>query len=221
MHTRQRASRYETLLTFCATLSLSGLLVAGCSSGQAGNAAVPLTPATGAPTSVDSFSAAREAGSVRGEVTAIEVFTDPGSQIHANADLAAYLLPGLSGDGVQCAEDALDPETILGLALEEARGRSPASSWNVLTGTMSEALWRCTRWASKQTARTVSAKWVRAPPQRLPRIPRRRSVPALESIYLARLDLAAPPTSPGIATEFLQAEFRCLVSPTTLRRPSP
>jgi len=41
----------------------------------------------------------------------------------------------------------------------------------------------------------------------------------LESIYLARLDLAAPPTSPDIANEFLRQNSGCLDAPTTTTSP--
>jgi hypothetical protein len=222
MHTRQRQSRLETLLTFRATLALSGLLVAGCSSGQAGNAAVPLPPPTGAPTSVESaVSATREAGSVRGEVTAIEVFADPASQIHTNADLTAYLLPGLAGDGVQCAEDALDPAAILAMPLTEGArtvtgiilecvDRDDVGSIVAMyaVGFQADGAERFPEVGPCAAAALApdSAKALRA---------------GLESIYLARLDLAAPPTSPDIANEFLQQNSGCLDAPTTTTSPIP
>ena len=217
MHTRPNASRYETLLTFCATLALSGLLVAGCSSGQAGNAAVPLTPPTGAPTSAESavLSATREAGSVRGEVTAIEVFADPASQIHTNTDLTAYLLPGLSGAGVQCAEDALDPAAILAMPVAEGA--------RAVTGIILECVDR------DDVGSIVAMYAVGFQADGAERFPEVGPCAAaalasdstkalrvgLESIYLARLDLSAPPTSPDIANEFLQQNSGCLDAPTT------
>ena len=216
MHTRHRSRRLETLLTLCATVALPVVLV-GCSSGQSGNAAVPLTSATGAPTSAGTAvsSATREAGPVRGEVTAIEVFADPASQIHTNADLAAYLLPGLSGDGVQCAEGALDPALILGMPLEE-RSRmvtgivlecvdrndvgSIVAMYAVGFQTDGAELFREVGPCAAAAFASDSTKALRV---------------GLESIYLARLDLAAPPTSPDIANELLRQNSGCLDAPTT------
>ena len=217
MHTRQRPGRLEILLACWATLALSGLLVAGCSAGQAGNAAVPLTAATEAPTSAwqTVLSATRQAGSVRGEVTAIEVFADPASQIHTTADLTAYLLPGLSGDGVQCAEDALDPAAILAMPLEEGSqtvtgiilecvDRDDVGSIVAMyaVGLQAEGAERFREVGPCAAAALASdsTKALRV---------------GLASIYLARLDLAAPPTSPDIANEFLQQNSGCLDAPTT------
>jgi hypothetical protein len=159
--------------------------------------------------------AGRPAGSVRGDAAAIEVFTDPGSQIHDNADLAAYLLPGLSGDGVHCAQDGLEPETIFGLSLEEAsrtvtgiilecidRGDVGSIVAMYAVGFQADGADRFREVGSCAAAAfaTDSTKTLRA---------------GLESIYRARLDLPAPPTSPGIAAEFLQQNSECLVSTTT------
>ncbi len=223
MHTPQRSRRLEATLLFGATLGLCGALVVGCSSGQAGNAAVPLTSTTEATTSTGStaLSAAREAGSARGEVAAIEVFADPASQIHTNADLTAYLLPGLSGDGVQCAEQAFDPAAILALPLEEGS--------QTVTGIILECIDRAdvgsvvamyaVGFAADGTERlrevgpcaaaafaSDSTKALRA---------------GLVSIYVARLDLAAPPTSPDIAYELIKQNSGCLDAPTTSGAPIP
>jgi len=213
---RKRSSRLETLLTFCATVALSGVLV-GCSAGQAGNAAVPLTSPTGTVTSAGmaDSSATRDAGPVQGEVTAIEVFTDPASQIRTNADLAAYLLPGLSGDGVRCAEDALDPAAILDMPLQE--------SSRTVTGIVLECINRNDVGSivaiyavgfqadGAELFREVGPCAAAAFASDSPRALRA----GLESIYLARLDLAAPPTSPDIANELLQQNSDCLDAPTT------
>ena len=214
MHKRSR--RRETLLTFCATAALSGVLI-GCSAGQAGNAAVPLTSPTVTVTSAGTAvtSATREAGPVQGEVTAIKVFTDPASQIHTNADLAAYLLPGLSGDGVRCAEDALDPAAILDMSLQEGSRTvtsivlecvdrndvgSIVAMYAVGFQTDGAELFR-------EVGPCAAAAFASDSPKALHA--------GLDSIYLARLDLAAPPTSPDIATELLQQNTGCLDALTT------
>jgi hypothetical protein len=213
MHGQQRPSRLVTLLTFCATLALSGMLAVGCSSGQAGNAAVPLTAPAGESTPAGSAVSSAGPGSVRGEVTAIEVFADPASQIHTNADLTGYLLPGLSGDGVQCAEDVLDPAAILGMPLEEGS--------QTVTGIILECVDR------DDVGRIVAMYAVGFQADGAERFREVGPCAAaafatdstkalrvgLKSIYLARLDLAAPPTSPDVANELLQ-HSGCLDAPT-------
>lgn len=215
MRTGLRSSRLKMLLTFCATVALSGVLV-GCSSDQAGTPAVP-TSLTAPPTSTGTTtsSTTREAGPVQGEVTAIEVFTDPASQIQTNADLAAYLLPGLSGEGVQCAKDALDPEAILDLPLAEGS--------RTVTGIVLECVDRSDLGRIvaiyavgfqadgaerfRELGPCAAAAFASDSPKGLRE--------GLESIYLARLDLAAPPTSPDIANELLRQNSDCLTATTT------
>ncbi len=52
-------------------------------------------------------------GTLSADPEAIRPFSNPATQISSDADLVAYLLPGLTGSGVDCLETGLDAERLL------------------------------------------------------------------------------------------------------------
>lgn len=220
---RPRSSRVRSSLVAWSTLAFAASFAAGCSSAESGSPAAPVTSAT---TSTESSattpsSAAREAGSVRGDVGAIEVFDDPASQIRTNAELTDYLLPGMSGEGVDCARDGFDPAVILEMPIGEGSNsvagiildcvdRDDVGSIVAMYAVGFQAdgaeLFPEVGPCAAAAFASDSTKALRD---------------GLESIYLARLDLPSPPTSPDIARDLLAKNSDCLdPSPTPASVPS-
>ncbi|MEJ7651124.1 MAG: hypothetical protein WKF57_19090 [Nakamurella sp.] len=153
-------------------------------------------------------------------------FTDPASEIKDAGDLTAYVLPGMSGDGVRCVEDGIDTPSLLAMSPDEGSiatadlvagciqhpdlgrviamyavgfGEDGAATYPAVADCASTAL-------TDETPKAVHA--------------------ALQSIFAARLDLPAPPTSPDVAADYLMAQTDCLdpvasVPPTPVAPSSP
>lgn len=195
-------------------LAITASLISGCSSGAGGTPAVPITPALSS-TENTAMSVSREAGPVIGDAASIIVFDDPASQIRTKTDLTDYLLPGMSGLGVECAKDGLEPEAILGMPFAEGS--------NTVAGIVLECVDRddvgsivamyAVGFRADGAERFTDVGPCAAAALAQDSVKTLRE--DLASIYLARLDLQAPPTSPDIADSLLTKKSDCLDTPTT------
>lgn len=57
-------------------------------------------------------------GTLSGDPTAIRTFVEPAVEVADSADLADYVLPGLTGPGAECVEEGADVEVALGNDVE-------------------------------------------------------------------------------------------------------
>jgi hypothetical protein len=162
-------------------------------------------------TSETSTRADPEAGPARGTVDAIVDFTDPAEQIGSAADLTDYLLPGMSGDGVDCFAAAVDPDEILPMSFADGAEAvtaavldciEPAYLGNVVAMYAVGLTENGAEWYERVSSCAADA---------MSEEPVTELRAGLESIFEARLDLNAPPTSPDIAFEFLAERSDCLM----------
>jgi len=201
-----------TRAALLAGAALSGLLLAGCSSGTPGTAtAAVATTSSTASTASAAATGAEElpAGEASGDPTAIRTFTDPATEIVTADDLAEYLLPGMSGAGVDCATAKLDPESVLSLAVADGAYvvsnlvascvERPGIGELVAMYAVGFAENGADRYAD--LAACASDAFGEASGQTV--------AGYLREIYTARLDLAAPATSPDIAAAILADDVGC------------
>ena len=183
-------------------VAVMGGLLSGCA-GLGG--ATPEEEAARSPVATEVASAA-----VYGDPASIEAFTDPEAQLQTPEDLAAYLLPGLSGPGVDCVTEGIEMSQILEVTADvgaeaaatlvvdcvedESFGKIPAMyavGFEEDGGESYQALEVC---AMEELAPSTESV--------------RESL--LTAMYEKRLDLYGPPESRTVASDKLELLTTCL-----------
>ncbi len=206
-----------------AAIALTALASSACGTADTAGRAAPVTPVSASqaePTSEPSPEASPsgsssaegpEPGPAMGTVDAVIVFDDPANQIADADDLVAYVLPGLRGDGVNCVRDRLDPDEILSMDVSDG------------SAAVTSAVLDCVEPGSYGDIVAMYAVGLGPDgPEWFDRVsscangvlydaPTDEVRAGLESIFDARLDLNAPPTSPDIAFAFLEERSDCLM----------
>lgn len=177
------------------------------------------------PPPTETTTASLSPGRIDADVAAVRSFSNPAEQIRSAADLTAYLLPGISGEGAECVQNALAVDRVL--AASPAEGASEVA--DVVTGCVDPSDWGtvllmyavgfgddgaeqfgelepCVQAHGSSDEPLGSADQVR---------------PLFERVYAARLDLAAPPTSPDIARSILTDVTDCFDPAPDTTGPSP
>ena len=198
-------------------VAVSGLALAACSTPAAGTAtaASAASAATTSSSSTSTSTSAAAPGTASGSVADIRVFADPATEIETAEDFAAYLLPGMSGAGVDCATAELEPEPVLNQDLEGG------------ASTVSDLLVRCIEPTGIGELMAIYAVGFADGGAEL--YPDLAACAAdafdgasaaeidgyLRDIYEARLDLAGPPSSRDIAAAILADDLGCFAVPVT------
>lgn len=220
----RRRLRVGRLVALGTTLVLAGLATVGCSSGQAGSPSVtPSTAAASATADAGATTTSRSAveGRVNGDVSSIRVFTDPASQIKDNADLAAYVLPGMSGSGVDCATTQLDPGTILAMNVNDGANSVAGIVADCFDTESVGAIVAMYAVGFEADGTTAFGNLALCAANAFGEKSDSEGRAVLESIFGARMDLMAPPTSAGIARDYLVANTHCFAGPTETSSAAP
>ncbi|MGF1598132.1 MAG: hypothetical protein ACFCVK_14565 [Acidimicrobiales bacterium] len=201
-----------------AAVALSAVLV-GCGD-DAGVAAGSAASGTGADDVATTVADQTEGGGeVIGSPDDIRQFTDPAGEIGDAADLTAYLLPGMSGPGVDCVADTID----VGEVLDNSREGGSWTAARVITGCVSDATFGriIAMYATElgtpaslrygDIERCVSREWATAGGA---------NTTKMATVLEARLDLAGPVTSPDVAWREIGLTTGCLDDVDRVRDPS-
>jgi hypothetical protein len=151
-------------------------------------------------------------GTLFADPEAIRQYTAPAAQISTDADLVAYLLPGLTGSGAHCLEDELDADQILESSIADG------------AVVVVERILACV--APEQIGKIFGMYAVgfeKDGPSRyaglaecvidgFSRLDRADVEEALTEVYTERLDLAGPPTSRLVAAEKIDDLTGCSTS---------
>ncbi len=191
-------------------LAVAVLVLAGCTRTSTGNALKDQSVTTASATA--STSPAPPPGPAVGDVDALVRFTDPATEIVDAAALTTYVLPGMSGRGVECFEQTVDSDRVLAMA--------PGAGADHVAGLVVD----CVNHRSLGGIIAMYAVGFRDDGADLYPTLADCASPALDevtpdavraglaSILRARLDLPAPPTSPDIAVEFLDSHTDCFAA---------
>lgn len=161
-------------------------------------------------------------GTLAGDPVTIRRFTDPAVEVVDEADLVAYALPGLTGDGADCVRDRVDVGVVLGNDVE--RGAAVLSDL-VLSCVADREVGKVlamyavgfeTDGPSRYSALSGCATEALADTD--PAEVRE----ALVRVYGERLELSGPPTSRAVAAEEIARLTDCSASATpTVEATSP
>lgn len=144
----------------------------------------------------------------RVDASQIRAFSDPSSQLDGVDDLVAYLLPGMSGPGVECVRSRLSADVI---GMTPADGARSATSvvGSCLDGPSMGRLLAAYAYGFGPDAAERLPESYPCVASELARLDRGRAEDAVRAVLEVRLDLTGPVGSPQVAGEQIDALTDC------------
>lgn len=151
-------------------------------------------------------------GPIEGDPDSIRTFDDPSTEIETASDLIAYMLPGMSGEGVDCTVSAVDVDEVLVNSREDGAWELASlivdecvtgKTIGYITAMYATALDESEDlpYTYDDIAPCVAREWAESGGANTAR---------LTEVFESRLDLTGPLRSPAIARENIDAGTGCL-----------
>lgn len=148
-------------------------------------------------------------GTLAGDPGSIRPFVNPQAEIASDGDLVDYLLPGLSGTGVDCLEDDIDVEDILSSSVQEGATATVALILDCVATEETAEIFTMYAVGFEEDGRDRYADLASCVADGFGTLGRDDLEGPLENVYIERLDLLGPPTSRQVAAEELERLTPC------------
>ena len=144
---------------------------------------------------------ATQKGDLDGDPSDIELFSDPAADVITDADLVAYLLPGMSGPGADCVEAAIDRQAILDVEIKTGAAAAAKLAGECVTDDSFGKVIAMYAVGFSDEGATHYSDIEPCVADEFSELTASQRHDALQSIFQARLDLTGPLTSPDIAAD--------------------